>query len=179
LYFVIESARQGATDDVRLSASSQARLIEGGGSMRRRNYRIRLAWATGWAIYMVAVALWSYDGLPSLILQPFCAAIVSTIFVGAVLLAGLVLRVPVVGRLWHSQREWAVALAAACLIVMCFGSTVGLTEVFVDPETGQRFEALHSVAALATYLLLLFTIAHWPTGRAHGQGKVLMPQSDL
>src|SRR5262245_53255238 len=131
----------------------------------RRSFRIGVAWVTGWAISMVAMALWSYDGALSLIFQPFCAAIVSTIFVGATLIAGLVLRVPAVGRLWHSQREWSVALAAACLIVMCFGSAVGLTDVYVDPETGRRFEALHSVAALATYFLLLFTIAHWPVGR--------------
>jgi hypothetical protein len=45
---------------------------------------------------------------------------------------------------------------------MCFGSRSGLTATYADPETGQSFVAIHPVAALAGYLLLLFAIAHWP-----------------
>ena len=53
---------------------------------------------------------------------------------------------------------------------MCFGSSVGLTGDFADPETGREFVAIHPAAALLSYLLLLFTIAHWPTREPGSSG---------
>jgi len=132
----------------------------------RRMSRLIVAWGAGWAIDMVAALLWADAGIASLILQPLCAAVVSATCVGAVLIAGLVLRVRPVGRLWHSRRVWADALAALCLAVMGLGSAVGLTGTYADPETGRAFVALHPAAALLSYLFLLFALAHWPTGQS-------------
>jgi hypothetical protein len=128
----------------------------------RRLIRLSIAWGAGGTIYMVAVRLWGLDGLAALILQPLCAAVVSAARVGAVVLAGLVLHVRPVGRLWHPRPAWARLIAVACLGVMRFGSAVGLTGAYVDPETGQPFVALHPAAALSSYLGLLFALAHWP-----------------
>jgi hypothetical protein len=130
----------------------------------RRLPRLLVAWGVGWIVYLVAAVLWGYDGIASLILQPVCAAVVSTVGVGVALLAGLVLRVRPVGRLWYARRAWAGGLAIACIAVMCFGSAVGLTGDYADPETGRTFVALHPAAALFSYLVLLFTVAHWPAG---------------
>jgi hypothetical protein len=127
--------------------------------------RLLIAWGAGWAIYLVAALAWGYDGIASLILQPLCAAAVSAACVGAALLVGLVLRVRPVGRLWHTHRAWAAVIAAASLAVMGLGSSVGLTGVYADPETGRRFVALHPAAALLSYFLLLFALAHWPQGQ--------------
>src|SRR4051812_17218764 len=91
----------------------------------------------GWTIYMVEELMSAYDSMSSLILQPVLAAVVSTASVGAVLLAGVVLRVSPIGRLWHSGRGLAGLLAVACLAVMCFGSTLGITAAYTDPETGR------------------------------------------
>lgn len=128
----------------------------------RRLPRLVIAWGIGWMIYLIAAVLWDYDGFPSIILQPLSAAVVSTLCLGAVLLAGLLLRVRPFGQFWHSGRIRAGALVAACLVTMCFGSSVGLTGVYADPDTGRTFVALHPAAILLSYLLLLFTIAHWP-----------------
>ena len=130
-----------------------------------RLLRLLIAWGVGWTIYMVAVLLWGFDGLASLILQPLCAAIVSAGCVGIVLLGGLVLRVRPVGRIWRAHRSLAGVIAVACLAVMCLGSTVGLTGTYADPETGRPFVALHPAAAVLSYLALLFVLTHWPRGR--------------
>jgi hypothetical protein len=135
--------------------------LSGGGIMRRM-LRLLVAWGAGWVVYLIAALLWSYDGIVSLILQPICAAVVSAVFVGAALLAGLVLRVRPVGRLWYSRSAWAGSLALACVAVMCFGSAARLTWEYTDPETGSTFAALHPGAALCSYLGLLFAMAHWP-----------------
>src|SRR4051794_28124268 len=127
----------------------------------RRLVRLLVAWAAGWAVYMAAALLWAYDGIISLILQPVCAVVVSTACVAVALLAGLILHVRPIGRLWHSRRVWAGSLAGACLAVMGFGSSAGLTGTYVDPETGRAFVALHPAAALLSYFLLLFALAHW------------------
>lgn len=129
--------------------------------------RIVAAWATAWAVYLLAAVLWAGDGLLSLVFQPLVAVVVSTVAVVAVLALGLVLRIPPLGRLWHSGRRWAVALATASLAVMALGSTIGLTGSYEDPETGQAFTALHPAVGLAGYVLLLFAIAHWPHAPAH------------
>jgi hypothetical protein len=134
----------------------------------RRLLRLLVAWGVGWIVSLVAALLWAYDGVASLIFQPVCAAVVSTVCVGVVLLAGLVLHVHPVGRLWYARRAWAGALALACIAVMCFGSAVGLTGDYADPETGRTFVALHPAAALFSYLGLLFTLAHWPAGSRSG-----------
>src|SRR4051812_18305525 len=105
----------------------------------RRLPRLLLAWGVGWIVYMIAALLWAYDGIVSLILQPVCAALVSTVGLGVALLAGLVLRVRPVGRLWYSRRAWAAALALACITIMCFGSAIRLTAEYADPETGRTF----------------------------------------
>ena len=141
----------------------------------RRGARLFVAWGAGWAVYMVAMLLWAYDGIASMILQPLAAAVVSACSVGAVLLVGLVLRVPLIGRFWNSRRDWATTLVMLCLAVMCLGSRIGLTATYADPETGRTFVALHPAAALATYFVLLFTLANWP----EGQSKRLVGCQDL
>jgi hypothetical protein len=45
---------------------------------------------------------------------------------------------------------------------MAFGSVVGLTGTYADPDTGRSFVALHPGAALLSFFLLLFALAHWP-----------------
>jgi hypothetical protein len=138
--------------------------------MRLRK-RVFLAWGAGWAIYLVAAIAWGDDGLASLVLQPFCAAAVSTLAVAAVLATGLVLRLRPIGRRWHSGRAWAAALAVVSLGVLGLGSSAGLTAAYADPETGRAFPGLHPAAAVASYFGLMFALAHWPMERPGGATK--------
>ncbi|MFZ9854921.1 MAG: hypothetical protein ACO3I0_07370 [Limisphaerales bacterium] len=128
----------------------------------RRLGVILAAWAIGWLVYMVAMAMTVYDGILSLIFQPIIAVFVSAACVGVALLVGLLFRIPTLGRLWCSNRLIAVGLALLSISVMLFGSSIGLTETFTDTETGRQFVGLHSAVGLSCYFLLIFAVANFP-----------------
>jgi hypothetical protein len=128
----------------------------------KRALGIFVALAVGWIIYMIAMVMTVYDGILSLIFQPFMAALCSGFFVGLAMLLGLVFRVPVAGRWWRANRLWAVAVILGGLCILCFGSLLGLTQVYTNPETGHQFTGLHSAAALSAYFAVLFGLANWP-----------------
>jgi len=121
-----------------------------------------VAFCVGWLTYMVAMMMTVYDGFPSLILQPFVAVFVSALFVLLSLILGLVLKIPFLARWWASTRWWAVLLAVGSLLLLCFGACVGITDTYVNPDTGQQYEWLHPAAVLGGYFFLIFAIANWP-----------------
>jgi len=127
-----------------------------------RSVTVVAAWIIAWVVYMIAMMMTVYDGLLSLIFQPVMAALTSTVFVGAALLVGLVFRIPFVGKVWAASWWWAASLAATSTLVLCLGSTFGLTSIYTNPETGSQFTGIHPIAALASYFLLIFSIANWP-----------------
>lgn len=116
----------------------------------------------GWLVYMIAMVATCYEGIMSLIFQPFMAAIVSAVCVGVSLLFGQLFRIPTLDRLWRSSRLIAIGLALSCIFLMVCGSSIGLTQTFIDQETGGTFVGLHSGVAFGCYLLLLFTIVNYP-----------------
>lgn len=130
--------------------------------MAARLAAVVVAFAVGWGVYMVGMVLTVYDGLLSLIFQPFMAALWSTLFVGLSLVAGLVLRIPPLKRWWTGSRVWACSLAAASLCVLVFGYSLGLTYMGVHPELGHEVKILHPLAALGGYAGLIFALANWP-----------------
>jgi len=73
--------------------------------------------------------------------------IASTIFVGAVLLLGLVFRAPFVGKVWAASSWWAASFAAASVSMLCLGSTLRLTSAYRNPETGSQLTWMHPLAA--------------------------------
>ena len=123
---------------------------------------VGVAFVVGWLVYMIAMLMTVYDGVLSLIFQPIMAALCSGIFVLFALLVGLVLKIPILSRWWHSSRFWVWALIVGGLFVLCFGSLLGITETYTNPETETQFEGLHHAAALAAYFSLIFAIANWP-----------------
>ena len=131
----------------------------------RRVLAVLAAFAVGWVVYMIAMVLTVYDGLLSLIFQPIMAALWSGLAVGLSLLAGLVLRVGPIARVWNGSRRWAVLIIAVSLFVLIFGYFLGLTYVGIEPETEAAVVILHPAAALAGYFLLVFGIANWPIRR--------------
>ena len=143
------------------------------GEFTRRSHRasagrlstVLAAWVVGWVMYMVAMMAMVYDGFLSVVFQAVVAAAVSGVFVAFVLMLGLILRVPSLGRAWNASPRWAVAIAVASVLVMLGGPAVGIATEYVDPETGRRFLGLHAAAALGSYAALLFAVANWPTRR--------------
>jgi hypothetical protein len=120
------------------------------------------AFIVGWIIYMIAMILTVYDGILSMIFQPFMAIICSGIVVTMTVLVGLVLKLPLLSRLWTATPALAIAMIAGSLFLLCFGSQLGIVETYTDPETHHSFQGLHSVVALSAYFAILFAIANWP-----------------
>jgi len=123
------------------------------------------AWAVGWAVCMIAIVTTDYDGIMTVIFGTIVAVIVGGFVAGAASLSGLILRIPPLAGFWRGRRSLAIAAVIACLAVMAFGSSVGLSDLYVDPVSGRRFVGLHPAAVLSSYFLLLFVVANWPAGR--------------
>jgi hypothetical protein len=133
--------------------------------MLARMIAVAAALTLGWIIYMIGMVLTVYDGILSLIFQPFVAALVSGVCVAVALVLGLVLRIPVLSRWWTATSLWAALIAATSLFVLAFGYFIGLTYVGTNPETGSEIVTLHPAAAMGGYFSLLFAVANWPTRR--------------
>lgn len=128
----------------------------------RRALTIALAFVVGWIVYMIAMVLTVYDGVLSLIFQPIMATLCSGFFVALALVVGLILKIPVVSRWWRATPLWALSLMLGSVFVLCFGSWLGITQVYTDQETGRQFTGLNVVAALSGYFTLIFAVANWP-----------------
>ena len=116
----------------------------------------------GWIVYMIAMMVTVYDGFPSLIVQPFMAALWSGIFVGLSLLLGLILRIPLMRKWWSSSRLWAGGLALISLLILILGERLGITGVGVNPDINQQVIMLHPIAALGGYLGVILSVVNWP-----------------
>ena len=132
--------------------------------MLARAIAVVAAFSIGWIVYMIGMVLTVYDGMLSLILQPFMAALASGVCTAVALLVGRLLRLPV-SRWWRSTRLWAALLAGASLFTLAFGYFVGLTYVGTNPETGKQVLTLHPVEALTGYFFLICAGANWPVQR--------------
>ncbi len=126
--------------------------------MKRRMFA---AWALGWLIYMIAMVMTVYAGPLSLIFQPICAAMVSGFCVLLCFLLGFVFEIPVLGSIWKATRWTPRILGLFSTLLLVFGSSFGLTEIYVDPDTGNSFVRLHSAVAFGSYFVLLFSIVNY------------------
>jgi len=114
---------------------------------------------------MIAMMMTVYDGLLSMIFQPIIAVLCSSLTVGIALLVGLLFKIPALGQWWRVTPIPAALLVIGSLVILCFGSTLGLRHTFTHPETQQPIVGLRPDAALVGYFVLLFAIANWPVKR--------------
>lgn len=103
------------------------------------------AWILGWIIYMIAMMLTVYEGIESLIFQPFIGAFMSTVFLLAATSVGVLFRIPSVASVWKASWRGAGLVALAGASALCFGG-------------------LNPMAASAGYFLVIFSIVNWPAG---------------
>jgi len=118
--------------------------------------------ALGWFLYMVAMVLTVYDGLLSLIFQPFMGALFSGVFVGLAMLAGLILRVPRIKDIWRGAGWLVLVITATSLAVMIFHAQLGLQEELVNPETKQKIVTMSPLAGVICYFFAIFPIVNFP-----------------
>lgn len=123
----------------------------------------------GWFIYMVAMVLTVYDGVLSLIFQPFLAAIFSGVFVAAAFVLGLALRVPKVRAIWKSLGLWVLLITVAAIGVMIFSGQLGLQTELVDPQSKEKIRSMSPVAGVICYFLAIFPIVNLPERKGPGQ----------
>jgi hypothetical protein len=116
----------------------------------------------GWLVYMVAMVLTVYDGVLSLIFQPFMAALFSGLFVAAALVLGLALRAPKIREAWSSAGWWVLLITVAAVAVMIFHAQLGLQTEFVNPQTKEKMKTLSPVAGVVCYFLAIFPVVNLP-----------------
>jgi hypothetical protein len=125
-----------------------------------------IAWVVGVIIYLIAAFReGGCDGLPDLIALSMSAAVFSAVTVGLAVLIGWFLRFIPLGQWRQSDWRWAALAVAGSLVVLNFGSVIGLNLPYTDPTTGEQFAALHPAVAVGGYFLLIFAVAHWPSAR--------------
>lgn len=139
--------------------------------MLARILAVAVALGLGWVVYMIGMVLTVYDGLLSLIFQPFMAALASFISVTTALFIGLFFRVPILFRWWTRTSLWASLLVVASLLILTFGYSAGLTYAGTNPQTGSTVLTLHPAAALGGYFGLLFAVANWPASMRRRRNK--------
>jgi uncharacterized membrane protein YhaH (DUF805 family) len=116
----------------------------------------------GWLIYMVAMVLTVYDGVLSLIFQPFMAALFSGIFVGLAFVVGLPLRIRKVRDVWNSVGWWALVISVAAVGVMIFSAKLGLESEVVNPDTKEKMKAMDPLPLAICYFFAIFPVVNLP-----------------
>lgn len=106
------------------------------------------AFAGGWFIYMIAMAMTVYDGLLSGIAQSFMAAFFSGIAVCLALALGLLLRVPSIERNWKQTTVWPARLAGLGLFGLMLGKWFGIALL------------------TASWFTIIFSLTNWPVKQA-------------
>jgi uncharacterized membrane protein YhaH (DUF805 family) len=118
--------------------------------------------ALGWLIYMVAMVLTVYDGVLSLIFQPFMAALFSGVVVGAAFVLGLPLRAPKIREIWSSVSWWALLVTVAAIGVMIFHAQLGLQAEILNPETKEKMKTMSPLAGVICYFMAIFPVVNLP-----------------
>ena len=131
-----------------------------------------IGFIVGWIIYMIAMFMTTFVGWESLIFQPIVGAIASGVVVFVCFVGSLILKIPGIYTVWNSSRWWAAGMIAIGLFAMIFGSSLGWTEVYRDPETNVAFEGLSALVAAASYFAVIFAIVNWPIRKRRAGGAL-------
>ncbi len=111
---------------------------------------------------MVAMVLTAYDGVLSLLFQPIMAALFSSLATSLALVAGLLLRIPFVGRLWRHRLLIPRLLIATGLFVLVFGFPFGWTSTYPASDFDEPQVVLKPELLLGGSFAIIFSIANWP-----------------
>jgi hypothetical protein len=123
--------------------------------------RLPLAFVLGLVIYMIAMAMTTYDGVLSLIFQPIVGSILTALALFVLLVAGSPLLIGAVWKHWR-RAGWLVlgltVIGIACLIASWHPS---LRIQVLDPDTGGMVDSFHPVAVVG-WLAAMFGVAFCP-----------------
>ena len=111
-----------------------------------------------------AIPIIGDGGFMAIPFQAIIAAVISILFVGFAVLLGLLLRIPLLARLWYSSPIPPVVLLACAFIVIFFGESHGLTIKVISPDNGMTYTFLHPAAGYGSVFAAVFATSHFPWG---------------
>ena len=124
--------------------------------------RLPLAFILGLVIYLIAMAMTTYDGIASLIVQP----IMGSILTGLALIVLLVVGSPLlIGAVWNRWRRagWLVlgitVIGIGCLIASWHPA---LRIKVLNPDTGAMVDSFQPALAAGGWLAAMFGVAFCP-----------------
>lgn len=132
--------------------------------MRNRAIAILIALCAAVYVPVVAMVYEIYNDPMTIKKMLLAGAGIGFAMAALALLAGLVLRIPVLRERWKRNPGWALALALVCAGLLLGGNSLGLCDSSTH-SNGDTVSGLRLDVALASYFGLIFALANWPTRR--------------
>jgi hypothetical protein len=124
-------------------------------------FQILAGLLVAWSYYMLAMMMTTYDGLPSLVLQPFMGAIFAFVAVFLCLLIGLPIRlVTSVRRFWR-RLWWLPFVFGAVGFLLMVLSWTPFRQTVYDSVRGMPVQTFQPALALGGWLLSIFAALHF------------------
>jgi hypothetical protein len=124
--------------------------------------RLVSAFALGWVMYMIAMAMTVYDGGLSLIFQPIVGGILCLLALTGMTVVGSPLLIPRVWGKW--RRVWGLALLMSIGGVAAFVLSwhPSLRVTLWDPELQASVESFHPILGIGGWLAAMFGVVFCP-----------------
>lgn len=124
--------------------------------------RLFLAWIAGWIVYMIAMMMTTYDGFPSMVLQPVMGAILTSIGILIVLIAGSPLIFPTIWKWWTKMWWLSIMIVALSIIAMLLSWLPGNRIIVYNPDISSEIESFHPMLSFGGWFGMLFGLAWTP-----------------
>jgi len=128
--------------------------------------QIVAALIVGVCYYMLAMAMTVYDGVLSLMFQPFVGGILTSIAIAILLVVGLPLRLVAGLHQWWQHYWWMAFVLGSVAFIMMYASWLPQFRVQVrDPELDVMVDSFHPVLAFGGWMLTIFAVLHFGSSR--------------
>jgi hypothetical protein len=115
-----------------------------------------------WIYYMLGMLMTTYDGFPSLVLQPFMGALFALVAVLLCSLIGLpIRRVASVRRFWRSVWWLPLLLGALGFVLMVLSWLPPFRQTVYDELRQMEVQTFQPTLALSGWLLSVFAALHF------------------
>lgn len=124
--------------------------------------RLLIASVAGWIVYMIAMMMTTYDGFPSMVLQPVAGAICTSLSLLIILIAGLPLVFSRIWKWWTKMWWLSIVILVLSIFAMFLSWLPGNRELVYNPDVSSMTESFHPVFGLGGWFGMLFAIAWTP-----------------
>ena len=124
--------------------------------------RIPLAFLLGWVIYLIEMMMTTYDGIPSLILQPIMGALVTGLSLVVVCIFGSPLLFRPVWERWRPLWWIPIVLTVGGIVLLLAAWHPALRVKVLNPDTQTWEDSFQPALALGGWLAAMFGVAFCP-----------------